>query len=113
METVHGTDAVFDALVPTGLRAIVGKCLMDARGDEPDPRARELDGRHEGKRGERRPQHAVAELRARDRVGGDAAGIVVRGAGDKPRPQDLEVADDGIAARRGGHPYVRARRAVS
>ena len=29
METVHGTDAVFDALVPTGLRAVVGKCLMD------------------------------------------------------------------------------------
>ena len=29
METVHGTDAVFDALVPTGLRAVVGKCLMN------------------------------------------------------------------------------------
>jgi 5-methylthioadenosine/S-adenosylhomocysteine deaminase len=29
METVHGTDAVFDALGPTGLRAVVGKCLMD------------------------------------------------------------------------------------
>src|SRR5580765_7305198 len=35
METVHGTDAVFDALVPTGLRAIVGKCMMNARGEEP------------------------------------------------------------------------------
>jgi 5-methylthioadenosine/S-adenosylhomocysteine deaminase len=35
METVHGTDAVFDALVPTGLRAVVGKCLMDVRGDAP------------------------------------------------------------------------------
>jgi 5-methylthioadenosine/S-adenosylhomocysteine deaminase len=30
METVHDTDAVFDALEPTGLRAIVGKCMMDA-----------------------------------------------------------------------------------
>jgi 5-methylthioadenosine/S-adenosylhomocysteine deaminase len=30
METVHDTDAVFDALEPMGLRAIVGKCLMDA-----------------------------------------------------------------------------------
>ena len=30
METVHDTDAVFDALEPTGLRAVVGKCLMDA-----------------------------------------------------------------------------------
>ena len=35
METVHGTDAVCDALVPTGLRAVVGKCLMDERGDAP------------------------------------------------------------------------------
>ncbi len=34
METVHGTDAVFDALVPTGLRAVVGKCMMNA-GDAP------------------------------------------------------------------------------
>lgn len=32
METVHDTDAVFEALGPTGLRATVGKCLMD-RGD--------------------------------------------------------------------------------
>jgi 5-methylthioadenosine/S-adenosylhomocysteine deaminase len=30
METVHDTDAVFEALEPTGLRAVVGKCLMDA-----------------------------------------------------------------------------------
>ncbi|MGQ0733006.1 MAG: 5'-deoxyadenosine deaminase [Acidobacteriota bacterium] len=29
METVHDTDAVFEALEPTGLRAIVGKCMMD------------------------------------------------------------------------------------
>lgn len=35
METVHGTDAVFDALGPTGIRAVVGKCLMDVRGDAP------------------------------------------------------------------------------
>src|SRR4029453_14917897 len=35
METVHGTDAVFEALVPTGLRATIGKCLMDVRGDAP------------------------------------------------------------------------------
>ena len=47
METVHGTDAVFDALVPTGLRAIVGKCMMNARDSEPDrlyqPAAEALD----------------------------------------------------------------------
>jgi cytosine/adenosine deaminase-related metal-dependent hydrolase len=30
METVHDTDAVFEALAPTGLRAAVGKCMMDA-----------------------------------------------------------------------------------
>ena len=30
METVHDTDAVFDALEPTGLRAVVGKCMMDS-----------------------------------------------------------------------------------
>jgi 5-methylthioadenosine/S-adenosylhomocysteine deaminase len=35
METVHDTDAVCDALVETGLRAVVGKCLMDTRGDAP------------------------------------------------------------------------------
>ncbi len=36
METVHDTDAVFEALEPTGLRAVVGKCMMDA--DESVPR---------------------------------------------------------------------------
>jgi 5-methylthioadenosine/S-adenosylhomocysteine deaminase len=36
METVHGTDAVCEALVPTGMRAVVGKCLMDDRGDAPE-----------------------------------------------------------------------------
>ena len=35
METVHDTDAVFEALVPTGLRAVVGKCLMNVRGEAP------------------------------------------------------------------------------
>lgn len=35
METVHGTDAVCEALVDTGLRAIVGKCLMDADSHQP------------------------------------------------------------------------------
>lgn len=35
METVHDTDAVFEALADTGLRAVVGKCMMDADGDAP------------------------------------------------------------------------------
>ena len=30
METVHDTDAVFEALETLGLRAVVGKCMMDA-----------------------------------------------------------------------------------
>lgn len=30
METVHGTDVVLDTLVASGLRATVGKCLMDS-----------------------------------------------------------------------------------
>lgn len=40
METVHDTDAVFEALAPTGLRAVVGKCLMNV-GDGTPPRLRE------------------------------------------------------------------------
>jgi 5-methylthioadenosine/S-adenosylhomocysteine deaminase len=47
METVHDTDAVFDALAPTGLRAVVGKCLMDDADGAParlhEPAARGLD----------------------------------------------------------------------
>lgn len=35
METVHDTDAVFEALAPLGIRATVGKCLMDRRGEAP------------------------------------------------------------------------------
>ncbi|MBA3272230.1 MAG: 5'-deoxyadenosine deaminase [Acidobacteria bacterium] len=35
METVHDTDAVFEALAPLGLRAVVGKCMMDADGAVP------------------------------------------------------------------------------
>jgi len=35
METVHDTDAVLEAIAPTGIRATVGKCLMDDGGDAP------------------------------------------------------------------------------
>jgi 5-methylthioadenosine/S-adenosylhomocysteine deaminase len=35
METVHETPAVFEALAATGLRAVVGKCMMDADSDAP------------------------------------------------------------------------------
>jgi len=35
METVHDTDVVFETLAPIGLRAWVGKCMMDAAEDAP------------------------------------------------------------------------------
>ena len=35
METVHDTDVVFEALEAMGLRAVVGKCMMDAAGEVP------------------------------------------------------------------------------
>jgi 5-methylthioadenosine/S-adenosylhomocysteine deaminase len=35
METVHDTDVVFDTLADTGLRAAVGKCMMDGASDAP------------------------------------------------------------------------------
>ena len=36
METVHDTDVVFEALDGIGMRAVVGKCMMDAPGDAPE-----------------------------------------------------------------------------
>jgi cytosine/adenosine deaminase-related metal-dependent hydrolase len=35
METVHDTDAVFEAVAETGLRATIGKCMMDAAAGAP------------------------------------------------------------------------------
>lgn len=35
METVHDTDVVFEALAEMGLRAVVGKCMMDADNEVP------------------------------------------------------------------------------
>jgi 5-methylthioadenosine/S-adenosylhomocysteine deaminase len=35
METVHDTDVVFEAVAELGLRATVGKCMMDASPDAP------------------------------------------------------------------------------
>jgi len=40
METVHDTDAVFDEVSRSGLRATIGKCMMDADPEAP-PRLRE------------------------------------------------------------------------
>ncbi len=41
METVHGTDVVCDAIAGTGLRATIGKCLMDAGDDGVPERLRQ------------------------------------------------------------------------
>ena len=35
METVHDTDAVFEAIAESGLRATIGKCMMDADAEVP------------------------------------------------------------------------------
>ena len=35
METVHGTDVVFEEVAQSGLRATIGKCMMDADGEAP------------------------------------------------------------------------------
>lgn len=43
METVHDTDVVFEALAESGLRAVIGKCMMDAD-DEVPARLRERTG---------------------------------------------------------------------
>ncbi len=40
METVHDTDVVFEAVAASGMRATIGKCLMDVEGDAP-PRLHE------------------------------------------------------------------------
>src|SRR5437762_14161660 len=40
METVHDTDAVFEAVAESGLRATIGKCMMDSAEQAP-PRLRE------------------------------------------------------------------------
>lgn len=41
METVHDTDVVFEAIAGTGLRATIGKCLMDLPADGTPDRLRE------------------------------------------------------------------------
>jgi 5-methylthioadenosine/S-adenosylhomocysteine deaminase len=41
METVHDTDVVFEALADIGMRATIGKCMMDSAGDDVPKRLRE------------------------------------------------------------------------
>ncbi len=68
------------------------KQTADVRGetftrDAADARADNLDADHQRKGDQRRPQHVQPELRPGLRVGGDAAWIVVRGAGDQARAE--------------------------
>ena len=39
METVHDTDVVFEAVAESGLRATIGKCMMDGSTQAPDAAA--------------------------------------------------------------------------
>jgi cytosine/adenosine deaminase-related metal-dependent hydrolase len=41
METVHDTDAVFEAVAASGMRATIGKCMMDSADEQVPPRLRE------------------------------------------------------------------------
>lgn len=41
METVHDTDAVFEAVAESGIRATIGKCMMDAAHEDTPERLRE------------------------------------------------------------------------
>ena len=58
METVHDTDAVFEAVSETGIRATIGKCMMDAPAPG-SPRRLQEDTRRSHRR-EPRPVPALA-----------------------------------------------------
>jgi hypothetical protein len=77
-------------------------------GDAADMGADELDGDHERRCQEHRPEQAVAELRAGLRVGSDAGRIVIRRARDEPWPEqaqdDVGLGDVGGPFRHHRHP---------
>ena len=61
-------------------------------GHPADSRADHLGGGHEGPGKQHDPGQPIAELGARLRIGGDAAGVVIGGAGDEARPQHIQPA---------------------
>ena len=65
-----------------------------------DPRAQLLHRAHQRKGEERQPEQPVPKLAPDLGVGADAAGIVVAGAGDQPRAEPLQEADEALARRR-------------
>ena len=93
METVHDTDAVFEAIAATGMRATIGKCMMDADGGVPRAAAARPT----------RPSidESLALQRALARRGG------------RPHPRRIRAAVRGLvlarAARSRRRPVVRAR----
>ena len=95
METVHDTDAVFEALEPTGLRAVVGKCMMDADAAVP---ARLLE----------QTQASIDESLALARA--------LERPGQRPVARGVRAALRGVVlarAARGGRPPVAAARDCS
>jgi hypothetical protein len=62
-----------------------------------EPRRHHLHGDHQRIREQHRPGERIAELRPGLRIGGDAGGIVVGGAGDQTGAKELQ------------EPFVRAR----
>src|SRR4051812_37119604 len=66
METVHETEAVFDAAIEIGIRATIGKCMMDAPPPEAPDRLREDPRRSiEESAGLYRQYHGAANGRIR------------------------------------------------
>ena len=73
-----------------------------------DARADELDRDHQRQRQRHGPQHRVAELRAGLGIGGDAAGIVVRRAGDQAGAQRGRADGRGLAPARASPPVTHS-----
>ena len=86
-----------------------------AAGDPADARADRLDRDHHRPGQHHRPKQAEAGLRAGLRIGGDAAGVVVGGAGDDARAEALGEVFQGHGHRkrrrlgRGCPPVMKAR----
>ena len=87
METVHDTDVVFEAVAESGLRATIGKCMMDFDAQVP-PRLQEDDARVD--RREPRDPQALARRRRRPAARGVRAAlrrvVLARAARGRRRP---------------------------
>jgi hypothetical protein len=79
-------------------------------GHKADAGAHVLDGRVQGQRQEAGPEQAVARARARQRVRGDAAGVIVGCAGYDARAGQGQQATDALVQSSGGAPVSRADR---